>query len=350
MVVRGLLLLPLLVFFNYATLGDSNSPGETMPCAIPAPPRPPAAAATTAAASSSCRRYNAYNASSSDTLSVSFIATQDHGRVPRTLELQAAITSMLYFSTCRLDVHIFADTEMVQILQGNDAFPSLDDDFNVTIHQLPHKSAFFTAGLKDAFPHPSALFKASLELLAPSHLQRIVSVDLDFLWVDDICPLRAEFDKFDSSTVFGLVPEMSPWYVGHNRSSRAALIPANNTAHLSGLLGVNSGLILIRLDRARAMNWTTEWMKLIIETEHITMELGDQDVYNRMAARDISLFNFLPVLWNIQIVCGHQQCHRVDWSAAIGVHGGQSRFTNAYGPLTDIWALLSPHLLKCMRD
>ncbi len=76
--------------------------------------------------------------------------------------------------------------------------------------------------------------------------------------------------------------------------------------------GFNSGVILMRLDRLRALGWQQTW-RLIAEKELVTMlstALADQDVFNAVIKEKPDIVKMLPCQWNLQM-SDNTRCVRV---------------------------------------
>jgi len=142
------------------------------------------------------------------------------------------------------------------------------------------------------------LLKLTLPALLPSALDRVVVLDTDVALATDLCDLWRQFEHFPSHASLGLVENQSDWYLPVKLWwRRRPPWPALKR-------GFNTGVILMRLDRLRAMNWSTAWRaetdRLLVTSQHLSTQLADQDVFNAVVAAQPDLAHKLSCEWNLQ--------------------------------------------------
>ncbi|PNF37711.1 Xyloside xylosyltransferase 1 [Cryptotermes secundus] len=141
--------------------------------------------------------------------------------------------------------------------------------------------------------------------------QRAAMFDADTKLQENIEELFQEFDRFGPDTLFGLAPELTPvyrhvlyLYRSHHKDTRfGEPLSSHND---QGFPGVNSGVILFRLDRMR----TNSLYNQLLEAKAVTSltnkynfkgHLGDQDFYTLLAMEHPDLVHLLPCVWNRQL-------------------------------------------------
>ncbi|XP_066138413.1 xyloside xylosyltransferase 1 [Euwallacea fornicatus] len=145
--------------------------------------------------------------------------------------------------------------------------------------------------------YSDALFYMSLGLyrIAPASHKRAILLDCDLYFKKDIKLLFEEFDRFKSSAIFGLAPELTPVYrhILHMYKKKhkttfgdfyRAQTVTLNEIHPNGFQGYNSGVVLIFLDKQRL---SKDFSHIISKENVLNMtekykfrgHLGDQDFY-----------------------------------------------------------------------
>jgi lipopolysaccharide biosynthesis glycosyltransferase len=141
--------------------------------------------------------------------------------------------------------------------------------------------------------------------------QRAVMFDADIKLQANIEELFQEFDRFGPSTLFGLAPELTPvyrhvlyLYRSHHKDTRFGEPQSSHDDQ--GFPGLNSGVILFRLDRMRKNSLYNR----LLEANAVTSltnkysfkgHLGDQDFYTLLAMEHPHLVHLLPCVWNRQL-------------------------------------------------
>ena len=204
---------------------------------------------------------------------------------------------------------------------------------------LPDNVTLVTDGMDSTFRAKFTLVKASVERLLPTDVDHLVVTDIDVLWVGDICDAHGEIDAFADEAVFGLAPEQSNYYTGERNKHRAFVIPSDNAHRIPGKFGVNAGIQLIRLSRARAMNWTSTWAAYVSSLpERNPLPMGDQDVFNRFGQHDPRRIQVISQAWNQQLIKG-LNCSNT-WRGIYGIHGND-RSMKRIARFQSPWSLFS---------
>ncbi|KAJ8917524.1 hypothetical protein NQ315_005573 [Exocentrus adspersus] len=166
--------------------------------------------------------------------------------------------------------------------------------------------------------YSDALFYISLGLyrIAPQSQDIAVLLDCDLYFKKDVALLFKEFDKFKSTALFGLAPELTPVYrhilhmykAKHNTTFGDYYHQQNisNATHPRGFQGYNSGVVLIRL---KAQRNSTEFLKVINNSSVLEMtskykfrgHLGDQDFYTLLGYEYPHLIQTLNCGFNRQL-------------------------------------------------
>lgn len=120
------------------------------------------------------------------------------------------------------------------------------------------------------------LFKpcAAQRLFLPdilTHLDSILYLDSDTLFLSSPAEIWTYFDHFNSSQIAAMSPEHEDQNAGwYNRFARHPFYPP---------LGINSGVMLMNLTRMRAFNWTEKILPIFDEYK-MKLVWGDQDIIN----------------------------------------------------------------------
>ncbi|RZC40885.1 xyloside xylosyltransferase 1 [Asbolus verrucosus] len=178
---------------------------------------------------------------------------------------------------------------------------------------MPHFSS------KPGTYYSDALFYISLGLyrIAPHSQNRAVLLDCDLYFKKDIRVVFEEFDRFKSTALYGLAPELTPVYrhilqgykMKHNSTFGEYYHPKNITKtmpHPRGFQGYNSGVVLINLSAIRK----SEEYSVILRTKSVQSltskykfrgHLGDQDFYTLMGFEYPHLIQTLNCGFNRQL-------------------------------------------------
>lgn len=179
--------------------------------------------------------------------------------------------------------------------------------------------------------YSDALFLISLGLhrIVDVNMKRAIIIDCDVVFRSSVKELFDEFDRFGSEHLFGLAPELTPVYLhilfkyraqnSHtlfgtpyylNRTAIGNSVggffsrTAKKTKH--GYPGLNSGVVMLRLDRIRQSRLYAEIIKQesvknMVEKYSFKGHLGDQDFYTLMGFEFPGLIYRLDCVWNRQL-------------------------------------------------
>ena len=238
-----------------------------------------------------------------------------HGDGGHIEEATAALASLLHFRTCPLRLYMIADDvnrhKMAAASPWNEThlWPHLD----VVYVPLPADPTTVTRGVNHSFRSKYAILKASLDRLIPDDIEHLVVSDSDLLWVGDVCDAVSEFASWPEGALFGLAPEQYEYYNPSGSGAGVDLVvklggfpvPATNPNKVFGRIGLNAGIVLWKLAKAKQANWTYQWTEFIRRLDHPSpLTLGDQDVFNRVGREHPDLIQVLPVGWNHQLLSG----------------------------------------------
>ncbi|XP_058461925.1 xyloside xylosyltransferase 1 [Malaya genurostris] len=180
--------------------------------------------------------------------------------------------------------------------------------------------------------YSDALFLISLGLhrIVDVNMKRAILIDCDVVFRSSVKELFDQFDRFGPEHLFGLAPELTPVYL-HILFKYRAQNPhtlfgtpyyLNKTAVIGNSLGgffsrnakktkhgypgLNSGVVMLRLDRIRQSRLYEEVIKAesvknMVEKYAFKGHLGDQDFYTLMGFEFPGLIYRLDCVWNRQL-------------------------------------------------
>lgn len=156
--------------------------------------------------------------------------------------------------------------------------------------------------------YSDGLFYISIGLYKVMPLKKVIVIDADVKFLDDISDLYYYFEKFTSDAIIGIAQEQQPVYRHVLHEYRRL----NNRTKIGGpppdgIPGFNSGVLLIDLEK---MN-KSELYNSILHNSTIILNLlnkykfkghlGDQDFYTLINFDYPNLFYTLPCTWNRQL-------------------------------------------------
>jgi len=158
--------------------------------------------------------------------------------------------------------------------------------------------------------YSQALFYASIHIpdLLPSDVSKVIIIDIDTEFRDNIELLSQHFESFDTQQMMGLAPELSPvyrhiLYLYRNKHKTTLLGEPKGR----GFPGFNSGIVLMRLDRLRqsellrSLMTNSTLLESLVSKYSFKGHLGDQDFYTLVGMEHPELFYLLPCNWNRQL-------------------------------------------------
>lgn len=167
---------------------------------------------------------------------------------------------------------------------------------------------FFSSGDPNSYYNDPLFFiSTAIHHILPQKVKQIIWLDSDLYFQSDIKELFSEFDKFKSSTVFGLAHEQQPVYRhvlymfrNQNPETKVGGPPPD------GLQGFNSGVILMNVHHMRNSKLYKNLLqgsevKKLADKYSFQGHLGDQDFYSLLSLEYSELFHVLPCQWNRQL-------------------------------------------------
>uniref|UniRef100_A0A182S9V1 Xyloside xylosyltransferase 1 n=1 Tax=Anopheles maculatus TaxID=74869 RepID=A0A182S9V1_9DIPT len=266
-------------------------------------------------------------------------------------QLELFLRSLLKYSTIELHLHIITDEQSER---------SAEELIKQQIERF-HRTAFYTLydvrdcaekisdivhGMMPLFNYRSgsyysdALFLLSLGLhrIVDRNMRRAILIDCDVVFRASVKELFDQFDLFAPDQLFGLAPELtpvyrhvlsryrmnnpqtifgSPYYMEKLPEQSDVLPAATNEQSLSkktavsenrrhGYPGLNSGVVMLHLDRIRRSRLYEEiikesTVKNMAEKYSFQGHLGDQDFYTLMGFEFPGLIYRLDCVWNRQL-------------------------------------------------
>ena len=165
-------------------------------------------------------------------------------------------------------------------------------------------------------------------------VDRIIYVDTDILFHVDIADLWSHFESFNASQLAGVAPESED--PGTNWYPRFARHPYYQPT------AVNSGVMLMRLDRMRRLDWS-RLMWPVYDTYRYNLSWGDQDVLNVLFHEHRDWVYLLDCTWNYRPdQCMYSSTCKLAERVGIRiVHGSRSYFhldkQPAFKAVYDVW-------------
>ena len=157
------------------------------------------------------------------------------------------------------------------------------------------------------YSHALFFLSIAIHQVLPESIHRVIMLDADLKFMDDIRNLYDRFELFTSENIIGVGRELQPvyrhtfWaYRKKHLGTRVGEPPPN------GLTGFNSGVLLLDLDRMRQSELYNSLLNeesLARLTEELSFKghLGDQDFFTMLGMKYEQLFHILPCEWNRQL-------------------------------------------------
>ncbi|CAL8094347.1 unnamed protein product [Calicophoron daubneyi] len=123
-----------------------------------------------------------------------------------------------------------------------------------------------------------------------SEVQRIIILDTDLMFNRNIQELWNMFDLFnDEQTIGGIFEQLD----NLQNNMATAQFPILKT-------GINSGVLLLQLDRMRQLNWAQLWRSVgeRMQNDEGGVNFGEQGIINTILYRKPNLLFELPCEWN----------------------------------------------------
>ncbi|CAH8862959.1 unnamed protein product [Trichobilharzia szidati] len=135
--------------------------------------------------------------------------------------------------------------------------------------------------------------KLLITQILPPEVDKVILLDSDMLFNDDIVKLWKLFNEFNEDQCIGIVAEQNPTFysnMGHKFWPNLGF-------------GYNAGLLLIDLAKLRKRQWDKLWMKVVfyLMKQKGRLPTAEQDVINAMLSQNKRWLYEIPCEWNIQL-------------------------------------------------
>ncbi|XP_067006536.2 xyloside xylosyltransferase 1 [Anabrus simplex] len=256
-----------------------------------------------------------------DSFNVWCIFTKVSSNAPLKYKFKRFTHSLVQHASIRTSLHIITDNSSRTIAEEifENVRVSTSKDFLIHYYDVKLLAEQLEDIISAMQPHFSsqpgtyysdALFFLSLGLHRIAiNQERAIMFDADTKLLTDVAHLFKEFDNFGPDALFGLAPELTPVY--HHvlymyRSRHKKTMFGEPASSPGGFPGVNSGVVLFRLDRMRQSKEYNELLKLesvsqLTSKYSFKGHLGDQDFYTLLAMEKPNLVHLLSCLWNRQL-------------------------------------------------
>jgi len=204
------------------------------------------------------------------------------------------IKSLLFYRQNPLHIHFLVNEEtkliLSHLIQTWD-LPDLVISFYV-VHSYLHKISWIP---NKHYSGVYGLLKLIILEILPRHIDKVIALDTDLVFVENVAGLWNHFQFFEKGEAIGLVENQSEWYLG--------TLWFNYTPWPAIGRGFNTGVMLLHCTKLRKSNWDEKWplvtRKVIKQLE--SSALADQDVINSVLKENPSLVYVLPCKWNMQL-------------------------------------------------
>ena len=256
-----------------------------------------------------------------------------------TQDLIVALKTLFLFNPKNIRVHIFV-TEINRlfleklILRWQNIFPEQMDNISLYPTNIPTNITFKTDNVRNRKLANGSrpiiwrdLFRpcSSQRIFIPwglPQIDKIIYLDTDTIVLGSLRNLWNEFDKFNDTQAVGMAP--------------IAFHPLPFTAlrkiHTIGEFGHNAGVLLMRLDRLRQVDWRSEMQEIGTQIKETVNVLSDQDMINTYLYYHRQLFYELSCMYNFRdCMCVEMQnfsheCRDADTYGINIIHGISDSF------------------------
>ncbi|KAF7260800.1 hypothetical protein EG68_01907 [Paragonimus skrjabini miyazakii] len=157
---------------------------------------------------------------------------------------------------------------------------------------------------------PATVFKMNIPYILSTDVTKVLFLDTDVLFNDDVRTLWAYFEQFLPKQAIGAACEQMP----ECQSS------CQHTYRFMRHQGINSGIMLLNLAKLRRIGWDGIWKRAAANQLSLISKLwlGDQGIFNTILISRPELLYPLPCEWNIQTYSsGGPECCPADWRIRI---------------------------------
>ena len=256
---------------------------------------------------------------SRETINVGITFTKVNENESLQKKFKLCVNSLLKYSTVNINFYIIGDKEsQLKAAQIFKRIKTPKIEYKIVpldAEDLAQKMHKMVVKMQDHFSYSSksyygdALFFLSIglfKILDPS-VEKIILLDSDLKFKNDIYELHKMFDNFNESNVIGIARDGQPvyrhlfWqYRSENKNTRVGDPPPD------GLTGFNSGVLLMHLEKMRHSELYQrmlehEQVETLTKKYHFKGHLGDQDFFTLIGMEHEELFHVLPCNWNRQL-------------------------------------------------
>ncbi len=255
-------------------------------------------------------------ADSTNRINVGITFTKAAQNKPLQEKFELCVSSLLKRAKVDINFYIIGDNDSQMIarkifaksknLQINYELKSVNaDELAKKMHNLVSKMQSHFSSSPTSY-YGDSLFFLSIGLFKvfDPDVKRIILLDADLKFKQDIGQLHNLFDKFTEDNIIGIARDAQPVYRhlfwkfrNENPNTRVGSPPPN------GLTGFNSGVLLLDLEKMRNSNVyksliTPESVEKLTKKYYFKGHLGDQDFFTLVGMDHESLFFILPCTWN----------------------------------------------------
>ncbi|KFM76658.1 Xyloside xylosyltransferase 1, partial [Stegodyphus mimosarum] len=234
-------------------------------------------------------------------------------------KLALCISSMFKYATLHLHFHILTDNislnSAMDVLKESAVLARTSAEvsfYDVNAFVEPLQELINTIrplfSFKQGAYYSDGLFFISVGLFKIMLLKKLIIVDADVKFLDDIKELHDYFNKFPPEALIGAASEQQPVYRHVLHEYRRIY---NDTLAggppPDGKTGFNSGVLLLDLEKMRHSDLYNEivnnssFVLHLVEKYKFKGHLGDQDFYSLINLEYPYLFYHLPCTWNRQL-------------------------------------------------
>ena len=234
-------------------------------------------------------------------------------------KFRTCVLSILKYARVDINFYIIGDAESQAIAKRTFArVRNLSIKYElkpVDADDLARKMHALVAKMQKHFSHsPSSYYGDSLFFLSiglvkvfDPAIKRMILLDSDLKFKEDIGQLHALFDKFSATNIIGIARDAQPvyrhnlWKYRHDHPSTRVGDPPPH-----GITGFNSGVLLMDLERMRHSRLyhnliRPDTVEKLTEKYSFRGHLGDQDFFSLISFEHQELFYVLPCTWNRQL-------------------------------------------------
>ncbi|CAA91997.4 Glycosyltransferase-like protein LARGE [Caenorhabditis elegans] len=138
------------------------------------------------------------------------------------------------------------------------------------------------------------LSKLLIPEIIGNDIGKIMFMDVDIIFQTNIFDLWKQFRNFNNSQVFGMVENLSDWYL--NKDGKKSVWPALGR-------GFNTGIIMFDLDKLRKNGWASKWR--VVANKYLRIHgktaMSDQDIFNAYIHDYPTEIIQIPCAYNYQL-------------------------------------------------